>query len=84
MSNVYSNQKTILSFGSAATDEEVFRFEAQAPAKADPLGTHVIILKIPAFEIREGGRYIFSALHDGVPFAQSLINIDVASIQDAP
>jgi hypothetical protein len=75
LSNVYSAQRIVLSFCNAATDEELFGFEAQSPDKADPLETHTLILRIPQFAVQEIGRYIFSASHHGVPFAQCPIEI---------
>jgi hypothetical protein len=77
LSNVYSNQHIVLSFCRASTDEEVFRFDAKSPGKSDPLGTHTLILKIPGFAVEQPGRYIFSASHGGMPFAQSPITIQL-------
>jgi len=77
LSNVYGGQEIVLSICNATDDEEVFRVMATSSEKSDPLETHTIILAIPPFEIRETGRYIFSASHGGVPFAQSMITIVV-------
>lgn len=77
LSNVYGGQEIKLCFSSAGEEEEeVFSVVAKSPAQSDPLQTHTIILRIPQFEINEIGRYIFSATHGGVPFAQCPIEIE--------
>ena len=76
LSNVYRDQEIQLTICTAVTEEPVFSCSAISPESSDPLQSHTIILQIPPFEIRETGRYIFSASHGGVPFAQSPIQIN--------
>jgi hypothetical protein len=73
--NVYDGQSISLTFENAGSAEILFRFDAELPARSDPLGVYTMILPIPAFEVHERGRYIFSAMHRGIPFAQSPILI---------
>jgi len=75
LSNVYGGSEILISFCTADSDEEIFRLDAKAPDKSDPLQTHTLIIRIPAFAVEAAGRYIFSASHGGVPFAQSPIEI---------
>jgi hypothetical protein len=75
LGNVHGGQKIALSFCRAADDEELFRFEATSPTESDPLDTHTLILPIPPFKIKKPGRYIFRALHAGVPFATNSITV---------
>jgi hypothetical protein len=76
LSNVYGGGQPVhLTFENAATGQELFRFETKLPKRSDPLGVYTMILKVPPFEVSESGRYIFSAKHGGVPFAQSPILI---------
>lgn len=79
LTNVYGGSEIKISLCKADDDDEVFGFVAKAPEKSDPLQSHTIIVKLPPFGIREGGRYIFSASHAGVPFAQSPIQIEAAA-----
>jgi hypothetical protein len=81
LSNVYGSQRILINLINAATDQEVFRFEAQSPVQSDPLATHTLILRIERFAVCEPGRYIFSASHAGVPFAQSPIIIRTAETE---
>jgi len=60
---------------SAPDGEEVFGFDAKSPPTSNPLDTHTLIVKIPLFEIKLAGRYVFSALHAGVAFAQTTIEV---------
>lgn len=83
LSNVYGSQKIQLKFAHGSTDDEVFSFEAEAPEQSDPLGVHTLILKIPQFEITADGRYLFSAVHNGVPFASSPIVVKGPGSEDS-
>lgn len=82
LANVYPNQNLLLKFTNAATDEELFKFIAMSPQESDPLGNHTLILRIPAFEIPAAGRYVFSAVHNGVPFATSVIEVKGPESED--
>lgn len=82
LSNVYPAQKVALAFERASTDEEMFRFEADLPQQSDPTGVYTIVLPISPFEVRESGKYIFSAKHNGIPFAQSPILIQGPEVQE--
>lgn len=84
LSNVYSKQEIELIFRKADDDEMVFSFKAKSPASSNPLHTHTLIVKIPQFEIPSAGRYIFTAEHGGVEFAQSRFEVKSIDQQEAP
>jgi hypothetical protein len=77
LTNVYGGSEIRISLCKADDDEDVFAFPAKAPEVSSPLQSHTLIIRIPPFAIEESGRYIFSASHAGVPFAQSPIQINV-------
>jgi hypothetical protein len=77
LTNVYAEQNIALSFANVGTGVELFRFNSQSPKDSNPLGTHTLILKIPPFEITETGRYIFSALHNDIAFAECPVTVKV-------
>jgi len=75
LSNLYANQQIIVRFENVETAEVLFQFDVQASDNSDPLGTHVIILKIPSFVIPRAGRYNLCAIHNNLPFAESMITV---------
>ena len=77
-SNVHGEQKVRLTFEHAGDGESLFEIEASFPAQSDPLGVYTLVIPVPPFEIREAGRYMFTASHGGVPLAQSPIEIRLA------
>lgn len=74
-SNVYAGQKINLKFTSAATDEVLFEGVAEFPGAHDPLGVYTLVVPIRPFTIKQPGRYIFGAYHDGIPIAASPVEI---------
>lgn len=78
-SNVYANQQIVLTIEHAETQKRVYIFPTQAPPDSDPLGNIVIILRIPPFEISHSGRYIFSANHNDISFAECVITVRAPS-----
>lgn len=82
LSNLYGSQKVVLKFEHAETEEVVFQINAEFPPKSDPLGVYTLVLPIPLFVVRHPGRYLFTAVHDGVPFAFSPIEIKVPGHQE--
>ncbi len=73
--NLYANQQFSLKFKRLDTLDTLFEFAAQSGSNADPLGNHIIILRIPPFEMPESGRYAFSAEHGDKIFAECVINV---------
>jgi hypothetical protein len=75
LSNVYGSQTVTISIEAADDGEAVLQFEAEFPAQADPLGVYTLVVHIPAFRIERAGRYLFNAMYNDVPFAQSPLEI---------
>jgi hypothetical protein len=75
MSNVYPNQKITLRFAHLETEDVVFELYVQAPPNSDPLKNQNIIAPIRPFMIHHSGRYIFSAMHNEVAFAECMIEV---------
>jgi hypothetical protein len=74
-SNVYAGRKLKFKLSRASTDETLLQMDAEFPAETDPIGVYTLILALPPFAVREPGRYIFGAYDDGVPIAESPIQI---------
>jgi hypothetical protein len=73
LSNVYADQKVSINLLNTRTEEIIFEFEAGFPDRSDPLGVYTLVVPIPPFVIAEPGRYLFNALHNNAPIAQSPI-----------
>lgn len=74
-SNMYPGQKVLIRLEHAATADICFEVQADFSTQSDPLGVYTIVLPIGAFEIRHSGRYLFTAIHDGIPIASSPITV---------
>ena len=77
LGNVYSRQKIKFNFCHESDDKAFFNLSTMSPEDSNPLETHTLVVRIEEFEIHQGGRYLFSALHDNVAFAVCPIVVEV-------
>jgi hypothetical protein len=72
----------MLRFQCAETDEVCCEFLAEFPEAGDPLGVYTVIAPLPVFAISRAGRYLFQAIHDGMEFAVSPVEVKVPEEPD--
>jgi hypothetical protein len=80
LSNVHAKQTVKVKFHHGDSNEVLWELVAEVINQLDPLQVHTLITRVPPFEVKESGRYIVTADHDGIPLASIPIivhNLDV-------
>jgi len=77
LSNVHSQQRVTVSFAPADDHEAdpLWEFDAQLVSRNDPLSVHTLVTRVPPFRVERGGRYVLTVKHDGIPIAQTPVQI---------
>ncbi len=79
LSNVHSDERVTVALESPS-GEKVWEFEAQLLNRNDPLAVHTLIARIGQFRLPASGRHMLVASHDGVPVAQSPIEVRIIEL----
>jgi hypothetical protein len=75
VSNVYPAQVIEIKLERASDGAVLLDARPTFPPHPDPLGVYTFLAPVPPFRVEEPGRHLFTAYHNGVPFAQTPIEI---------